>query len=84
MKGFKDFLSESDKLHEKVDHRALGKRGQYDITDVGMPTKGELLDYYDRNGDKRQGKVKSVNAQNVMTLTDTDSGETVKITLIKP
>ena len=69
---------------EGIDHRALGKRGQYDITDVGRPVKGELLDYYDRNGDKHQGKVKSVNAQDVMTLTDTATGETVKLTLVKP
>ena len=79
MKGFNDFLTEA-----KVDHRALGKRGQYDITDVGRPTKGELIDYYNRNGDKRQGKVKSVNAQDIMTLTDTDTGETVRMTLVKP
>lgn len=79
MKGFQDFL-----LKEATDHRALGKRGQYDITDVGRPTKGELIDYYNRNGDKRQGEVKSVNAQDVMTLTDTDTGETVKMTLVKP
>ena len=80
MKGFQDFLLKE----AKVDHRALGKRGQYDITDVGRPTKGELIDYYNRNGDKRQGKVKSVNAQDIMTLTDTDTGETVKMTLVKP
>lgn len=80
MKGFQEFL-----LNEgKVDHRALGKRGQYDITDVGRPAKGELIDYYDRNGDKRQGKVKSVNAQDVMTLSDTETGETVKLYLVKP
>lgn len=80
MKGFQDFLLKE----AKVDHRRLGQQGMYDITDVGRPTKGELIDYYNRNGDKRQGKVKSVNAQNIMTLTDTDTGETVKMTLIKP
>lgn len=79
MKGFKDFLKEA-----KVDHRTLGQRGQYDITDVGRPTKGALIDYYDRNGDKHQGKVKSVNAQDVMTLTNTSTGETVKLYLVKP
>ncbi len=79
MKNFQDFL-----LKEAVDHRRLGRQGQYDITDVGRPSKGELIDYYDRQGDKRQGKVKSVNAQNIMTLVDTNSGETVKLTLIKP
>lgn len=81
----KAFLEGVKKLNtEGVDHRALGKRGQYDITDVGRPVKGELLDYYDRKGDKHQGKVKSVNAQDVMTLTDTATGETVKLTLVKP
>lgn len=79
MKKFLDFLTES-----KVDHRVLGKRGQYDITDVGRPTKGELIDYYDRQGEKRQGKVKSVNAKDEMTLTDTKTGETVKMHLVKP
>ncbi|AFU64189.1 hypothetical protein DLA51_14060 [Salmonella enterica] len=79
MKGFPDFLKEA-----KVDHRRLGQQGMYDITDVGRPEKGELIDYYNRNGDKRQGKVKSVNAQNIMTLTDTGTGETVKMTLVKP
>ncbi|QPX74045.1 hypothetical protein PJM36_0089 [Salmonella phage vB_SenM_UTK0005] len=79
MKGFPDFLKEA-----KVDHRRLGQQGMYDITDVGRPEKGELIDYYDRNGDKHQGKVKSVNAQNIMTLTDTGTGETVKMTLVKP
>ncbi|CAB5508993.1 hypothetical protein [Salmonella phage Se_EM4] len=79
MKGFPDFLKEA-----KVDHRRLGQQGVYDITDVGRPEKGELIDYYNRNGDKRQGKVKSVNAQNIMTLTDTGTGETVKMTLVKP
>lgn len=81
----KAFLDGVKKLKtEGVDHRRLGKIGQYDITDVGRPEKGELIDYYDRNGDKRQGKVKSVNAQNIMTLTDTKTGETVKLTLVKP
>ncbi|QIO02685.1 hypothetical protein HYQ33_gp087 [Salmonella phage aagejoakim] len=51
MKGFPDFLKEA-----KVDHRRLGQQGMYDITDVGRPEKGELIDYYDRNGDKHQGK----------------------------
>ncbi len=80
MKGFQDFLLKE----AKVDHRRLGQQGMYDITDVGRPNKGDLIDYYDRNGDKHQGKVKSVNAQNIMTLTNTSTGETVKLTLVKP
>lgn len=83
MKDFNDYMS-GRQVTEATDHRRLGKLGQYDITDTGRPEKGELIDYYDRQGNKSQGKVKSVNAQNVMTLTDTSSGETVKITLIKP
>lgn len=83
MKSFVDFLSES-KIEERTDHRALGQRGLYDITDVGRPEKGDVIDYYDRKGDKRSGKVKSVNAQNIMTLTDVSTGETVKLTLVKP
>ena len=80
MKGFQDFLLKE----AKVDHRRLGQQGMYDITDVARPNKGDLIDYYDRNGDKHQGKVKSVNAQNIMTLTNTSTGETIKLTLIKP
>lgn len=83
MKGFKDFLSEGQ-MNEKTDHRKLGQQGRYDITDVGRPSPGEVIDYYDRNGDKRSGKVKSVNAQNVMTLIDVGTKETVKLDLIKP
>lgn len=79
MKKFVDFLTEA-----KVDHRRLGQQGMYDITDVGRPSKDELIDYYDRNGDKRQGKVKSVNAQDIMTLIDTETKQTVKLQLIKP
>ncbi|WPJ72181.1 hypothetical protein DEEACLCL_00164 [Salmonella phage CRW-SP2] len=79
MKKFKDFLAEA-----KVDHRRLGQQGMFDITDTGRPQKDELVDYYDRNGDKRQGKVKSVNAQDVMTLIDTGTKQTVKLQLIKP
>lgn len=80
MKGFQDFLLKE----ARVDHRRLGQQGMFDITDTGIPKKGDLLDYYDRKGDKHQGKVKSVNAQNIMTLTNTSTGETVKLTLIKP
>lgn len=69
---------------EGTDHRKLGQQGRYDITDVGRPAPGEVIDYYDRNGDKRSGKVKSVNAQNVMTLIDVGTKATVKLDLIKP
>lgn len=83
MKDFKQFLTEKQ-IGERVSHRDLGQRGLFDFTDFGYPEKGQLLDYYNRNGDKRQGKVKSVNKQNVMTLIDTGTGETVKLTLIRP
>lgn len=88
MKSFSDFLNESKTtpvrsgLDEGI-HSDLGMRGLYDITDVGIPRKGEAIDYYDRKGEKRYGKVKSVNAKNVMTLTDVSTGETVKLTLIR-
>lgn len=83
MKLFSHFLKESQ-VNERTDHRALGMRGQYDITDVGRPEKGELIDYYDRNGDKQQGKVSSVNAQDIMTLIDTKTKQKVKLYLVKP
>lgn len=79
MKEFKDFLSEA-----KVDHRRLGQQGMFDVTDTGIPKKGQLVDYYDRNGDKHQGKVKSVKGVESMTLTNTSTGEDIKLTLIKP
>lgn len=45
----------------KVDHRKMGELGYYETSETGEPAKGDVIDFYDRDGNKQNGKVISTN-----------------------
>lgn len=80
MKSFGDYL-----IKERNDPREFGKRGWF-LLDKGdsMPTVGQDLDYYDKQGNKQYGIVKSINKQFVMTVQDGTTKAKVKLQIVQP
>lgn len=58
----------------RIDHRELGKRGYYDIDGVGSPRKGVVIDAYDRDGNKVNGKITDINYSTNMMEVKTSRG----------
>lgn len=78
MKPFKQYIAEA-----KVDHRKQGQMGRYALEDGDtLPTKGQHIDFYDRNGDKQYGKVTSVNIRTISVKTS--DGTLHKMDVVKP
>ncbi|AIX13075.1 hypothetical protein NW77_067 [Erwinia phage phiEa2809] len=70
-------------VNEKVDHRKMGTMGRYALEDGDtLPTKGQDIDFYDRQGDKKYGKVTSVNIRTISVKTS--DGTLHKMDVVKP
>uniref|UniRef100_A0AAU8KXJ5 Uncharacterized protein n=1 Tax=Serratia phage Kevin TaxID=3161161 RepID=A0AAU8KXJ5_9CAUD len=80
MKNFGDYITE-----KRADPREFGKRGWY-LLDQGesMPTVGQDMDYFDKNGDKQYGVVKSLNKSGIMTIQDGTTKAKVKLQIVQP
>lgn len=79
MKNFSEFLNEA----AKIDHRAQGKMGRYALEgNDTLPTKGQHIDFYDKQGEKQYGKVTSVNIRTISVKTS--DGQVHKMDVVKP
>lgn len=85
--GFEFFFGKSPDKGQvtEADHREFGKKGRY-LVDKGetLPEVGQNIDYFDSNGDKKYGLVKSINKQFIMTLQDNKTKEKVKLQIVQP
>lgn len=88
MKTFSQYITESEyqnrrQLKEGIDHRKMGTMGRYALDDGDtLPTKGQHIDFYDREGNKQYGKVTSVNIRTISVKTS--DGNLHKMDVVKP
>lgn len=85
--GFEFFFGKSPSkgnvTEAKIDHRKYGQMGRYALDDGDtLPTKGQDIDFYDRNGDKKYGKVTAASIKSISVKTS--DGTLHKMDVVKP
>ena len=63
-----------------------GKRGQFLVSKYGAPSKGQDIDFFDKNGDKQYGIVKSVTGGKIgIEYKDENTGKkkTIRLDMVK-